>query len=130
MLLIGRSRQDILLVARVQQKHDPQPALEVLRVAQSTLKPDVSMNRMNAIGLPAAQVIEDGLTIVATGWTPLTRLAAFGRQMIQGRIGARAGDEVATLANKERKDFFFSVVAIGYPVQKSRKLGQAVGELF
>lgn len=59
---------------------------------------------MNTVGLPAAEIIKDGLSVVATGWPALTKLSAFGPQMIQGGIVTQAGDEVATLANEERKD--------------------------
>lgn len=76
------------------------------------------MNRMNPIGLPAREFIKTGLAIEATGWPPLASLSTVGPQMIQGGIMAQSGNEVAMLTGEKRKEFFFSVIAVGYPIQQ------------
>lgn len=51
-------------MARVQQKHHPEPTLKVLRVEQGTVKLDMGMNRMKPLRPPASQIIEDGFAVL------------------------------------------------------------------
>lgn len=76
------------------------------------------MNGMKPLSLPAGQIVEDSLAIIATGGAALTELSALGPQMIQRGIMAQAANEVSRLPGKQAKYLSFSVLAIGYPVQK------------